>query len=150
MKKIVIIGVGNLIMRDDGVGIHVVQELQKTKLPENVEVQDADTNAFMALEYMDNKDKAIIIDAYRGGKKPGTIHKLAFSPSDEQPANIKLSLHDLDFTDAIKSAKHAFKLPPDIVIIGVEPEVVEFGLELSLRVQKAIPRIIEAVLKEVT
>lgn len=145
MKKVVIVGVGNLIMRDDGVGIHVVQELQKVRLPENVEVRDADTNAFIALEYMDNKDKAIIIDAYRGGREPGTIYKFRLAPDS---SNIKLSLHDLDFIDALKSGKHAYRLPPEIVIIGVEPEVIEPGLELSQRVQKAIPEVIETVLKE--
>ncbi|MBI5253450.1 MAG: hydrogenase maturation protease [Euryarchaeota archaeon] len=146
MKKVAIIGVGNSIMRDDGVGIHTVQELQKIKLPGNVEVQDADTNAFAVLECMDGKDKAIIIDAYRGGREPGTIYKFKFTPDS---SNIKLSLHDIDFTDALKSGRHAYRLPPDIVIIGVEPEVIEFGLELSPRVQKAIPNVIEEVLKEV-
>lgn len=59
-----------------------------------------------------------------------------------------MSLHDFDFADALKSGRHAFKLPHEIVVIGVEPEVVELGLELSPSVQKAIPEVIEAVLKE--
>lgn len=71
LGKIAVIGVGNLIMKDDGIGIRIVQELQRIELPPNVEVQDADTNAFVALEYMDGKDKAIIVDAYKGGEKAG-------------------------------------------------------------------------------
>lgn len=149
-KKIAVIGVGNLLMGDDGIGIHVVKELEKLELPDNVEVYDAMTNSFMVLEYMDGADKAIIVDAYKGGKNPGRVSKFNFNPKEhEYKDRIELSLHDMDFIDALNSGRHAYNYPPEIVIIGVEPENVHLGMELSAALRKTIPRIIKEIITEI-
>jgi len=147
-KKIAVVGIGNLLLKDEGVGIHVIEELKKKKLSSNVETYDCATRAFLVLESIDQKDKAIIIDAYKGDKEPGTIYKFRFDKNLPY-SDIKLSLHDMDFIDVLK-LEHGYKLPPEIVIIGVEPESLEFGLELSPKLQKAMPKIIDEVLKEIS
>lgn len=148
-KRIAVIGVGNLLMGDDGVGIHVVWELEKLDLPANVGVYDAMTNSFMVLEYMDGVDKAIIIDAYKGGKKPGSIHKLKFDPDTfEYQDRVELSLHDMDFIDALRSGREAYTYPREIVVVGVEPEDVSLSTELSETLEEAVPAIIKTVLEE--
>lgn len=149
-RRVAIIGVGNLLMGDDGVGIHVIKELEKMDLPAKVEVYDAMTNSFMVLEYMDGADKAIIVDAYKGDKKPGSIYKLKFDPEAlKYQDRVELSLHDMDFIDALNSGKEAYTYPPEIVIIGVEPEKVSLDTELSPTLKKAVPEVIKAVLGEI-
>lgn len=144
--KIAVIGVGNLLMRDDGIGIHVVEELKKMDLPSNVGVYDAATNAFAVLEFMDKKDRAIIIDAYKKGGNPGSVYRLSFNPREEAPPeNFNLSLHDLNFVDAIRSGEGAYELPPETVLLGVEPKEIEVGIGLSPELEKVIPELIERV-----
>jgi hydrogenase maturation protease len=147
--KISIVGIGNLLMGDDGVGIHAVQLLNSMSLPEHVEVHDCDTNAFLLLEAIDGKDKAIIIDAYKNGGEPGTIKRFVIDPENLPEGDMKLSLHDMDFFEGLKMGLIAdFKLPKEIVVIGVEPERMEVGVELSPKVKAALPKIIERVKAE--
>ncbi len=150
MGKIAVICVGNLLMGDDGIGIHVVRELEKLELPDNVKVYDAMTNSFMVPEYMDGADKALIVDAYNGNKNPGSVSKFKFNPGEHDYADrIELSLHDMDFIDALNSGRHAYSYPPEIVIIGVEPENVHLSMELSATLRKAIPGIIKEIFAEI-
>lgn len=149
-RKLVIIGVGNLLMGDDGIGIHVVEALMKQKLPRNVAVFDGATRAFDVLEYMDGVDKAVIVDAYKKGGAPGSIYRFSFDPADEVQDNaLNLSMHDINFLDALKAGKGIYRLPAEIVIIGIEPETLECGLGLSAELTMALPAIFEAVKSEI-
>ncbi|MDP2846377.1 MAG: hydrogenase maturation protease, partial [Candidatus Methanoperedens sp.] len=147
-RKVVVIGVGNLLMGDDGIGIHAVEALRKEKLPSNVAVFSAETRAFDALEYMDGSDKAVIVDAYKKGGVPGSIYRFTFDPAGEIDESMNLSMHDINFVDALRAGRGIYKLPKEIVIIGVEPELLECRLGLSFKLNDAIPRIIEAVKSE--
>ncbi len=147
-KKIVIIGVGNMLMGDDGIGIHAVEALRHEALPSNVAVFSAETRAFDALEYMDGCDKAVIVDAYRKGGAPGSIYRFMFDPAGEIDESFNLSMHDINFVDALKAGRGIYKLPEEIVIIGVEPEILECRLGLSSKLNDAIPNVVEAVKSE--
>ena len=147
--KIVIIGVGNLLMGDDGIGIHVVEALRKEKLPPNVAVFDGATRAFDVLEYMEESEKAVIVDAYKKGGAPGSIYRFSFDPAHEvQDSALNLSMHDINFLDAIKAGNGIYQLPSEIVIIGIEPQTLECGLGLSAQLTAALPAILEAVKSE--
>ena len=147
MEQIAVIGVGNLLMGDDGIGIQVVEELKKRDYPPNIEIHDAMMNAFLVLEYLDKKDRGVIVDAYRGGKEPGALYvvRLNMKELDRFTDEFNLSLHDLKFIDALKSGRHAYRLPQEIVLIGVEPERLEPTMELSPRLKKTVPEIIKKV-----
>lgn len=147
-EKIVIIGVGNLLMGDDGIGIHTVEALRHEPLPSNVAVFSAETRAFDALEYMDGCDKAVIVDAYRKGGAPGSIYRFAFDPAGEIDDSFNLSMHDINFIDALRAGRGVYKLPKEIVILGIEPEVLECRLGLSAKINNCIPEIIKAVILE--
>ncbi len=148
-KKIVIIGVGNLLMGDDGMGIHAVEALRHEALPSNVVIFSAETRAFDALEYMDGSDKAVIVDAYKKGGVPGSIYRFTFDPSsDVLDESINLSMHDINFVDALRAGRGIYKLPKEIVILGIEPEVLECRLGLSFKLNDAIPNVVEAVKSE--
>lgn len=135
-------------MGDDGIGIHAVEALRKEKLPSNVRVFDCATRAFDVLECMDGCDKAVIVDAYKKGDLPGSIYKFSFDPNNALEESFNLSMHDINFIDALRAGKGIYKLPSEIVIIGIEPEILDWGLGLSSKLDDALPEIIEAVKSE--
>lgn len=153
MRKIAIIGVGNLLQTDDGVGIWVIEELRKKSLPSNVELWDAATDPLTALEAMDGKDKAIVVDAFQGGDEhpPGTIYRYRIEDLNfEDDENvIDISMHGVTFLDALKRSKHAYDLPREIVIYGIEPAKIEIGMELSEELEKRMPALINVILEEI-
>jgi len=147
LGRIAVIGVGNLLLKDDGVGIHAIQALERIEdLPSNIELFDCDTNAMLVLEAMDKKDRAILIDAYRQGKTPGAITVMDFESSKFQAAP-SLSLHEFHFVDALKSCHGVFDVPRDITIVGIEPKVVEVDDRLSPELEEALPKIVGKVLE---
>jgi len=137
-------------MGDDGIGIHVVDALRKEKLPGNVTVFDGATRAFDVLESMEGSERAVIVDAYKKGGAPGSIYRFSFDPADEVKDNaMNLSMHDINFLDALEAGKGIYRLPAEVVIIGIEPETLECGLGLSAELTKALPAIFEAVKSEI-
>jgi hydrogenase maturation protease len=147
--RISVVGVGNLLIGDDGVGIHAVQMLESMDLPDHVEVFDADSNTFLLLEAIDGRDRAIVIDAYENGKEPGTVQKFKIDTKNLPDSDIKLSLHDMDFFEGLKMGETAdIKLPKEIVVIGVEPGSLEAGMELSPDVKAVLPEIIDKIKEE--
>jgi hydrogenase maturation protease len=146
MDKILIVGIGNLLCRDEGIGVHVIQEMEKMKLSEHIELLDIGTSTMDLISYLDGVKKLIVIDAMRAGGKPGTIYKC--KPEDLIPKGEQsVSLHDIGVIETLTMAKK-MGMAIETVIIGVEPEIMDWGMELSKEVNKRIPFIIEAVLKE--
>jgi hydrogenase maturation protease len=149
-KKIRVLGCGNTLVGDDGVGIRVIERLQLMKLPPNVEVIDAGVGGLAILSWIEDADKAIIIDAVQtGNEPPGTVYE--FTDKELPPSNMfMLSLHDLNLVDTINVGRIVQKMPGEIVIIGVEVKrVAEFTKELTPEVEAAIPEVLDLVLKEI-
>lgn len=145
-KKVVIIGIGNLILRDEGVGIHAVRALEGRKLPSQVEVIDGGTALMEVLPVIRDAERIIVIDALKGGAEPGTIYRLR--PEDLMvEAERPLSLHQVDFLEVLGMARQLGGAP-EVVIIGVEPKEIAWGMELTPEVEAKLPRVIEAVLAE--
>ncbi len=148
-KKIVVLGCGNTLMGDDGVGIRVVERLQEMKLPENVEIIEAGVGGMSILSWIEDADKAVIVDAVQtGNEPPGTVYE--FTDRELPPSDMfMLSLHDLNLVDTINVGRIVQKMPGEIVIIGVEVKrVAEFTKELTPEVEGAIPEVLDLVLKE--
>ena len=147
--KVVIMGIGNLLLKDEGIGVHALHALKReNELPENVELVDAGTSTLDALQMFDDLDRLIVIDAVKGGGKPGTIYK--FKPGETCSANrATTSLHQLGFIEALSIAERLGKAPRDVIIIGVEPKEVSSGLELSPEIAEKIPKIIQLARKMV-
>jgi hydrogenase maturation protease len=140
-----VVGVGNMLSRDEGVGCHVAQALQRISLPD-VEVIDAGTCPD-ALQLVEDADKLVIVDAARGGGMPGQVYR--FRPEDITPEQKPLvSVHDMSLLDNLMLVK-AWRDMGETVIIGVEPKEIGWGLELSPEVQQKMPQIVDAVLSEV-
>jgi hydrogenase maturation protease len=143
-----VVGVGNVLLRDEGVGCHVAHALEGSSLPD-VKIIDGGTCPDV-LQLLEDADKLVIVDAVKGGGTPGQIYR--FHPEDmtleQKPL---LSLHDMGLLDNLMLMRlwHPdFIGIGEAVIIGVEPKEINWGLELSPELQEKIPQIIDAVLSE--
>ena len=156
-SKILVLGLGNMLLKDEGIGVHVAQKLQEQNLPDNVEVIDGGTAGLDILLSQKGLDKLVVIDAMRAGRKPGTIYKARFKGKQRgQLTKIfagqkdsKVSLHQVGLIDALAAAEKINCVPKEIVIIGVEPGKVDCGLELTEQVKRMVPEIIKKVLEEI-
>jgi hydrogenase maturation protease len=144
--KTLIVGIGNLLYRDDGIGAWVIQEMQKMELPGHVQLLDMGTSTMDLIYHLDGIKKLIVIDAIKAGGKPGAVYRLKpeeLLPKEEEP----VSLHDIGLLDALNMAEKK-GMEIETVVIGIEPKVFGWGIELSEEVREKIPAIIEAVFKE--
>ena len=147
-KKIVIIGIGNVLLKDEGIGIHVINELEKYKLPSNVEIYDGGTGGFKLIDLMHGANKVIFIDAVETGKAPGTI--IVFKSEDVRLTyqKRKYSLHDTDLLEVLKMAS-LLDNTTEIKIIGIQPKKIKYSTTLSQELKDSIPNIINIVFKEI-
>ena len=148
MKPILILGLGNPLQGDDGVGCRVAQELQERALPDGVEVMDGGTPGVGLLNLFEGRQRVIIVDAAEMNKSPGEL--VRFRPEDVTltGSGQRFSLHRSGVADALALAAELKIALPEIVVYGVQPERVDWNDSLSPKVGVAVPQVIEAVLNE--
>lgn len=148
-KTILLLGVGNLLLKDEGLGVHAVRRLMEMDLPPHVEVMDGGTGGFDLLDAIEGRQKVVMIDAIKAGKEPGTLYRFAAEDMENQ-AKCRLSLHDIDVGDLLQLMDVLDVRKPEILVIGVEPKDMDSAsLELSPEIEARLPRLIEVVLKEI-
>ncbi len=146
--KTLIIGVGNLLLSDEGVGIHVAQRmLRDYRLPEEILVLDGGTLGLDLLYYLEGIENLLLIDAVLMNKEPGTLKRMA---DDEVPSymSFKMSPHHIGIPDMLFAAKLKGLYPPNVVLWGVQPGVVEIGLDLSPPVAAQVEPLLGHILEE--
>jgi hydrogenase maturation protease len=147
VAPVLVLGVGNILLRDEGIGVRVVQELERTELPAGVEVFDGATAGFDLIDVIAGRRKIIVIDALDADYAPGTVVRLR--PEEliaaERPG---LSLHDLGLLEALAMAQQLGEAPDEVVIFGVQPQDLSCGLELSPIIRARVPELIDLVLTE--
>jgi hydrogenase maturation protease len=148
-QNIIILGIGNILLSDEGVGVHAANELCKRALPENVSVIEGGTDGFRLLNIITEADRLIIVDAVRGGGEPGSIYRFDIDEVKRCPLGFKTSVHQIGILEVIDLSGLIGKTP-HTTIIGVEPKSLEMGMELSPEIREKLPRIIEIVLEEVS
>jgi hydrogenase maturation protease len=146
--RIVILGVGNLLLSDEGVGVHVAHELMKMDLPPEVSVVEGGTDGFRLLNVITGADRVIVIDAVRSGAAPGSVYRFDVNDVRSVPAGFMTSVHQVGILEVIELSDLIGKTPR-VTVIGVEPKSLKMSMELSPEVKEKIPRIIELVLEEV-
>jgi hydrogenase maturation protease len=147
MHKIAVLGIGNILMTDDGVGVEAAKQLMEMPWPDTVEIYDVGTAIMNMLDVFVKSDSIIIIDALQGGHEPGSIYKLTPEQLGEwQPET--LSLHDVQVLDIAKMAE-LFGRKPEIVIFGIEPHIVDLHLGLSEVMQARLPALVDHVRQEI-
>lgn len=147
-QRILVMGVGNPLMRDDGIGPRIVEVLRAGFVfPPHVDVVDAGTLSYMILDMLRGIDALILVDAIQGtDDPPGTV--VVMSPEEIAPNQVRHSMHDVGIVDVLQAASLIGRAP-QTVVIGIRIESIEqWELELSDAVEASIPRAVEAVLTE--
>jgi hydrogenase maturation protease len=146
--KIVVLGVGNLLLRDEGVGVHLIKRLREMEIDEGVELVEGGTSILDFLTGREDISKLIIVDALKLGGKPGKTYRICVDESLLRGGKDITSLHQLGVVETLALTKKTGKLPPT-VIIGIEPKEVAYGLELSLEIERELEKMVNLILKEV-
>ena len=146
-KKVTIIGMGNLLLKDEGIGVHVARALQKTTLPHGVEVVDGGTSP-EPFSYIESIGKLIVIDAMETGDVPGSIYRIRIDDLTTEVAGLN-SIHEVNLVSTLKLMRILGKGPQETVIIGIQPKNMDCGIELSAEVREKIPEIKRVVLEEI-
>ncbi len=148
MKHTLIIGFGNPLLGDEGIGVRVVEELKGLELPDGVTVVDGGTAGLGLLGLMEGHQRVIIVDAADMGQPLGQV--VRFTPSEAwfKAAEAPLSLHQIGLGEVLALSEALEVAPAELVILGVQPGRLEVGAELSPEVEGAIPQIIRIILDE--
>lgn len=146
--KVVVLGVGNTILADEGVGVRVVEAFERDyALPEGVAVIDAGTSSMEMLEDLSHLDFLLVVDAINDGKPPGTLIRLA---GDDVPVFFRrnLSPHGIGLSDVLASLEFLGALPKETVILGVQPLSMELSTELTPTIAACVPELVRQVVAE--
>jgi hydrogenase maturation protease len=147
LPRVVVIGVGNLLQKDEGVGIHAIRSLQDMDLPADVKLVDGGTSPDL-IAYTKAGDKMIIIDCASAGGEAGSIYR--FKPEDLAAGKGKLtSVHEMGVVENLKLMEMTGNKPKETVIIGIEPAEIDWGIELSETLEKRLPEVVKAVVEEI-
>lgn len=146
MEQITILGVGNILMQDEGFGVRVVEQLlREYTFPDNVQVLDGGTLGMELLRFLIGTDKLILVDAVSGGLPPGSLYQFNH---DEVKAYFKekVSMHELGIQDVLAVMEVLEKPAKEIRILGVQPLTIDIGLEMTPIVTGNVENVIEKLL----
>lgn len=135
-----VVGVGNPLCRDDGVGAAVVDRLGDV----DGTVRHAGTNAFLALEAIDGADRAVLVDALEVDEPPGTVLSLPFD-GEAFAGDVDVTMHDLSVAEALRVGGAAYDLPSSVWLVGVVPASLEPGTDLSPTVSEQVGAAVDRV-----
>lgn len=142
-EKLLILGLGNLVLKDEGVGIHAIQELEKEDLPEHVDLLDGGTGGISLIGTLQEYKRVIMIDATLDNNPSGTIKVIKPKYSTDYPT--LLSAHEIGLRDMIESMMIQELIPEiDLITVTVK-DFQTIGMDLSPEVSKALPHVIHQV-----
>jgi hydrogenase maturation protease len=149
VDPILILGLGNPLLGDEGIGVRVIEELHHYELPDGVAVVEGGTGGLSLMSLMEGRQKVIVVDAADMGRPPGSV--VRFTPEE---VRLKtgvglLSLHQVGLGEALALADALGVSPNELVIIGVQPFSMGVGERLSPRVERVVEQCIAQVLEEV-
>ena len=133
-----VVGLGNCLLRDDGIGVHAVRELARQH-PE-IPALEVGTDVFSAIGWLERARWVLAVDAMDAGGTPGTIYTCC--GSDIAPPESPKSIHELGLLSVLEFI--ALHRRPKIAVLGVQPEIVDYGLELSPTLARALPAVVQA------
>jgi len=148
--RVVVLGVGNILMSDEGVGVHAVTALaEQYEVPEEVEIIDGGTSGMDCLDRIADADLLLIADCMRSkDKAPGTITRLA---DDQINAwfKTKISPHQVGLSDVLAACSFHGMAPKRVVLLGVQPASFDTSMELTPAVAAVLPDLVERLAQEV-
>ena len=141
-----ILGMGNLLLCDEGVGVHVARALSQRELPSNVAVVEAGTAFLEVLPDIERADRILLVDAMEAGGAPGSVYRVPFDQC--RHPEMLASLHGFDLSRVLYMA--GSDRTPEVMVFGVEPARIAWGTELSPAVARVVPAVEKAILSELT
>jgi len=141
--KTLILGVGNLLLKDEGVGIHAIRALENENLPSNVSLMDGGTGGLHLISWLQEYDRIIMIDATLDDNPPGTIRLIQPRYASDFPH--LMSAHEIGLRDMIEAMSLMGNLPEIRLIVISAANINEVGTELSPEIQAVIPEIVQLV-----
>ena len=146
--RVVVLGIGNILLSDEGVGVRVIERLDQTyRLPPEVEIIDGGTCGMEMLEQLEDLDALIVVDCVRFGQPPATPVLLR---DDDVPVffKTKLSPHQVSLSDVLASLEFTNRAPKRTVIIGMQPASLELGMELTPAVAARVDELLAMTVAE--
>lgn len=147
-ENIIVLGLGNILRGDEGVGVHALEALHNAcRLPPNVKLVDGGTAGLRLLELIADADRLLVLDAVEAGAEPGTLFR--FTPDQLLPAGASTSAHETGLPEILTLLEATGGRRPETVIIGVQPEnVLPWNLDLSPAVQAVLPQLVNLALDQ--
>ncbi|MCG2575576.1 HyaD/HybD family hydrogenase maturation endopeptidase [Dechloromonas sp. XY25] len=148
--RVVVLGIGNILLTDEGVGVRTIEALERDyTLPPEVEVIDGGTCGMEMLEQLEDLDGLVVVDCVRCSQPPATPVLLK---GDDVPVffRTKLSPHQVSLSDVLASLEFTGRAPKSIAIVGMQPVSMSLGMELSPEVAAKVPELVAMTLAELT
>jgi hydrogenase maturation protease len=147
-KPTLILGIGNVLLKDEGIGVRVAEKMKEMPLPPDVEVMDGGVGGLNLQFCIEGRKKVIVVDAVKAGAPPGTLFR--FTDKDlAGKKGVMRSAHGIDFSDVVAIVNYLGTRPDEIVFLGVEPEDLSAAMGLSPKIEELIPVLISLVMKEI-
>jgi hydrogenase maturation protease len=150
MRRVLILGIGNTLRGDDGLGVFIVKQMEESgiRLPKGVSLLDGGTAGFDLLGLIDGYDKIVIVDALKTNDKPGSIYR--FTPEHAVESRARISMHEVGIMEVIKTLR-IMDINPEIEFVGIVPEnISDMNTTISQAVMESIPRAVEVILDAAT
>lgn len=141
-----ILGVGNILRGDDGVGIKIVEELKEKSLPSNIKVLELGTGGLKIIHKLEEFERVLIIDSVKMNSEPGDFR--FFSPSEVKFLKKSDGTHGTSIMEIIKISENLGFSPDEITILGIQPKNQKLGTDLSDEVEEKIPKIIDSIFEK--
>jgi len=145
-KKVLVLGLGNILQTDEGIGVHVINSLKKKNCIQNINIIDGGTHSFSLAEPIEEADQMVVIDTAELNSPPGSVKVFEGIEMDAFVANgKKSSAHEIGLKDALSMALLNGKLPAHRALVGIQPEKFGWGNKPTAALEKAIPRACQRV-----
>lgn len=146
--QLLILGLGNVLCGDDGLGSAAIARLRaRYEVPDGVSIEDGGTLGLALLPYLEDAEKAILVDAISTDDPPGSFVRLEGDDVGPAIAN-RLSVHQVGVADLLDAARWRGRLPEELVLLGLVPETIELGLRRSPRVEAHLPELVQRIVEE--
>ncbi len=140
-----IVGVGNMLLGDEGVGVHCISKLQQMNVPDDIVIFDGGTEGYGLMDMISGFDQLVMVDCIRGGAPPGTMYRFAAGEVRMVQDIFHASIHQVGICQVLNTLTLVGRAP-HTVIVGMEPECLDIGMRLSKTVQRRLCSLTELVL----
>ena len=146
MKSTLIVGIGNILLGDEGVGVRAIERMQSMDLGEDLELLDGGTSGADLVESLAGRDKVLVLDCVQFEASPGTVVRLR--AEDLAGEDRPVSIHQIGLVDSLLMTRRLGCAPREVIVFGVVPASLACSLKLTPAVEAALPKLIQAVLEE--